>query len=194
MRENFEKILIRLLDLGLATLAILVFAIPVVLVAIAIKATSSGPVLYWSERVGKNSTLFLMPKFRTMRIETPVMATHLLREPENYLTPIGAFLRKSSLDELPQLWSIFRGEMAIVGPRPALYNQTDLISLREDFGINALLPGLTGWAQINGRDNLTIEDKVQFEVEYLQLASLMFNLKIIWLTVIKVLTKESVSH
>lgn len=194
MRVKFEQILIRLFDLGLATFAVLVFTIPAVLVAIAIKATSSGPVLYWSKRVGKNSTHFLMPKFRTMRIETPVMATHLLREPENYLTPIGAFLRKSSLDELPQLWSIFRGEMAIVGPRPALYNQSDLISLRDDFGINDLLPGLTGWAQINGRDNLTIEDKVQFEAEYLQLASLMFNLKIIWLTVIKVLTRESVSH
>lgn len=186
--------LIRIFDLFLVAFAIHVLIMPAIIVAFLIKLTSPGPILYWSKRIGKNRTQFLMPKFRTMRIDTPAVATHLLSDASHYITPIGVFLRKSSLDEIPQLWNILRGEMAIVGPRPALFNQYDLIDLRESFGVNSLIPGLTGWAQVNGRDNLTIEEKVQFDVEYLQLFSFFFNLKIIWLTFIKVLSRESISH
>ncbi len=194
MHQWLSNRLIRMFDLFFVVIAILALIFPAFMVALAIKLTSPGPVLYWSKRIGKNRTQFLMPKFRTMKIDTPAVATHLLSDANHYITPIGVLLRKSSLDEIPQLWSILRGEMAIVGPRPALFNQYDLIDLRESFGVNSLVPGLTGWAQVNGRDNLTIEEKVKFDVEYLQLFSFIFNLKIIWLTFVKVLSRESISH
>jgi O-antigen biosynthesis protein WbqP len=164
------------------------------LVALAVRLTSKGPALYWSARVGRNNDLFQMPKFRSMRIDTPALATHLLTRPEQYLTPIGGFLRKSSLDELPQLWSIIRGDMSIVGPRPALFNQSDLIALRTQAGVHALVPGLTGWAQVNGRDELPILQKVALDVEYLQRRSLWFDLQIVGLTALKVLRREGVTH
>ncbi|WP_157670534.1 sugar transferase [Chitinibacter sp. GC72] len=184
----------RLLDIAFAMVLLTLFFLPIVVIAIWVKATSCGPVLYWSDRVGLNNQLFRMPKFRTMRTNTPELATHLLDNPDRYLTPIGHFLRKSSLDELPQLWCILTGQMSFVGPRPALFNQTDLIALRTSSGVHQLLPGLTGWAQINGRDELPIPKKVQFDVEYLQRKSLWFDIKIIFLTLFKVLRREGVSH
>lgn len=184
----------RLFDLVLACGATFVLAVPVLIVALAVKLTSSGPVLHWSDRVGRQNLLFKMPKFRSMRIGTPAVATHLLADPDAYLTPIGSLLRKSSLDELPQLWSILKGDMSFVGPRPALYNQNDLIALRTELGVHALPPGLTGWAQVNGRDELPIPEKAKLDVEYLHRQSFGFDLLILWLTFVKVLRRDGVSH
>ena len=164
------------------------------MVAVAVRLTSRGPVLYWSSRVGSNNRIFKMPKFRSMRVGTPAVATHLLADPNSHLTPIGSFLRKSSLDELPQLWSILKGDMSFVGPRPALFNQEDLIELRTRYGVHRLLPGLTGWAQVNGRDELPIPVKVQFDVEYLERRSLIFDIRILWRTFVKVLKRDGVTH
>jgi O-antigen biosynthesis protein WbqP len=184
----------RLIDVtfGLAILAILL--LPLLFVALLVRVTSPGPVLYWSDRIGRHNRIFKMPKFRSMRIDTPAVATHLLRNPDQWLTPIGSFLRKTSLDELPQLWSILNGDMSFVGPRPALFNQDDLIALRTNAGVHELLPGLTGWAQVNGRDELPIPDKVKLDAEYLQRRSIGFDLWILWLTLLKVLRRDGVSH
>ncbi len=184
----------RLFDLALVALTCGVLLIPALVVALLVRLTSKGPVLYWSDRVGLNNTIFKMPKFRSMRIDTPVVATHLLDNPGAYLTPIGSFLRKSSLDELPQLWSILKGDMSFVGPRPALFNQQDLIDLRTRCGVHTLLPGLTGWAQINGRDELPIPQKVALDAEYLHKKSLMLDIKVILWTGIKVLKRDNVRH
>jgi O-antigen biosynthesis protein WbqP len=184
----------RAFDLAVAFAAAAILVFPVFVVALAVRLTSPGPVLYWSDRVGHNNRIFKMPKFRSMRIDTPAVATHLLENPDQWLTPIGSFLRKSSLDELPQLWSILKGDMSFVGPRPALFNQDDLIALRTQHDVHELVPGLTGWAQVNGRDELPIPQKVQFDVEYLQRRSLAFDLKILWLTAMKVLVRDGVSH
>jgi O-antigen biosynthesis protein WbqP len=184
----------RIMDLLIAVLAALVLLIPVGLVAVFVAMTSPGPVLYWSDRVGRNNRIFKMPKFRSMKIDTPAVATHLLPNPDSYLTPIGSFLRKSSLDELPQLWSILKGDMSFVGPRPALFNQRDLIDMRTRAGVHELLPGLTGWAQINGRDELPIPQKVALDVEYLHKKSFLFDLKILFLTGAKVIKRDNVSH
>ena len=175
------------------TLLVLLF-IPMVLIATVVRLTSKGPALYWSDRVGKNNAIFKMPKFRSMNVATPAVATHLLADPKSVLTPVGDFLRKSSLDELPQLWCILKGDMSFVGPRPALFNQDDLIALRTQKGVHDLVPGLTGWAQINGRDELPIPQKVALDVEYLHHQSLWMDIKIIWLTFIKVIKKDGVSH
>ena len=184
----------RWFDIVFAVLAGLVFLFPLLLTALLVKFTSRGPVLYWSERVGQHNRIFKMPKFRSMRVGTPAVATHLLSDPEAWLTPVGSFLRKSSLDELPQLWNILCGDMSFVGPRPALFNQHDLVALRTQYGVNELVPGLTGWAQINGRDELPIDQKVALDVEYLQRQSFYFDVKIIFLTAFKVIGRESVSH
>jgi len=184
----------RLFDLSLAAFASFLLFWPIVVIALCVRLTSPGPALYWSDRVGKLSRIFRMPKFRSMRIDTPEVATHLLSDPKAYITPIGAFLRKTSLDELPQLWCILRGEMSFVGPRPALYNQQDLIELRAQAGVHELTPGLTGWAQINGRDELPIPEKVALDADYLRRRSFWFDLFIIWKTAIKVLKRDGVSH
>lgn len=184
----------RLFDLCLALVLSMLLALPILAIAILVRATSAGPALYWSDRVGRHNRIFRMPKFRSMRAGTPAVATHLLQDPDAWLTPIGSFLRRSSLDELPQLWSILAGDMSFVGPRPALFNQEDLIALRTARGIHELPPGLTGWAQINGRDELPIPDKVELDAEYLRRHSLWFDLAILWLTVIKVLRRDGVSH
>jgi O-antigen biosynthesis protein WbqP len=184
----------RLVDLIFTLLAILFLLLPMIIVAVLVKLTSRGSVIYWSDRVGKNNTTFKMPKFRSMKVDTPVVATHLLADPKSVLTPVGDFLRKSSLDELPQLWCILKGDMSFVGPRPALYNQDDLVALRTKKGVHELIPGLTGWAQINGRDELPIPQKVALDVEYLHHQSLWLDIKIIWLTFIKVIKKDGVSH
>jgi O-antigen biosynthesis protein WbqP len=184
----------RLIDLTLTLVAALLLLLPVLIVAVLVKLTSKGPVLYWSDRVGKNNAIFKMPKFRSMKVDTPEVATHLLADPKSVLTPVADFLRKSSLDELPQLWCILKGDMSFVGPRPALFNQDDLIALRTQKGVHELLPGLTGWAQINGRDELPIPKKVDLDAEYLHNQSLWLDIKIIWLTFIKVIKKDGVSH
>lgn len=184
----------RAFDLALAVPAVLVLLLPIVLVALAVRLTSPGPALYWSDRVGRHNRLFKMPKFRSMRTDTPAVATHLLADPARWLTPIGPFLRKSSLDELPQLWSILKGDMSFVGPRPALFNQDDLIALRTSAGVHVLMPGLTGWAQVNGRDELPIPQKVALDAEYLHRRSLVFDLRILWLTAVKVLRRDGVTH
>jgi O-antigen biosynthesis protein WbqP len=184
----------RLFDLAVALVAAVFLALPIVITALAVRLTSPGPVLYWSDRVGRHNRIFKMPKFRSMRIDTPAVATHLLQNPEQWLTPMGSFLRKSSLDELPQLWSILKGDMSFVGPRPALFNQDDLIALRSEQGVHELVPGLTGWAQVNGRDELPIPQKVQLDVEYLERRSLLFDIKILWMTALKVLARDGVSH
>jgi len=184
----------RLFDLAVALVAAVFLALPIVLVALAVKLTSPGPALYWSDRIGRHNRIFKMPKFRSMRIDTPAVATHLLQNPEQWLTPIGSFLRKSSLDELPQLWSILKGDMSFVGPRPALFNQDDLIALRTENGVHELVPGLTGWAQVNGRDELPIPQKVELDAEYLQRRSFLFDLKIVWMTALKVVARDGVSH
>lgn len=184
----------RLFDLLLALFAAVVLALPVFVVALLVRLTSPGPALYWSDRVGRHNRIFKMPKFRSMRIGTPAVATHLLKDPKVYLTPIGSFLRKSSLDELPQLWSILAGDMSFVGPRPALFNQDDLIALRTECGVHELVPGLTGWAQINGRDELPIPEKVKLDVEYLRRQSFWFDIQILWLTFVKVIRRDGVSH
>lgn len=184
----------RVFDVALVIFALLILCLPLLLVAFAVRLTSPGPVLYWSDRVGRHNRLFKMPKFRSMQIGTPVVATHLLQNPVAHLTPIGSFLRKSSLDELPQLWSILKGDMSFVGPRPALFNQYDLVAVRTSAGVNELLPGLTGWAQINGRDELPIPQKVKLDAEYLKRRSLAFDVYILWLTATKVIRREGVSH
>ncbi|MDK4706458.1 sugar transferase [Rhizobium sp. CNPSo 4062] len=190
----FYTIAKRLFDFLAALAAIVVFFIPILIVALAVRLTSPGPILYWSDRVGRKNKIFRMPKFRSMRTDTPAVATHLLKDPNIYLTPIGSFLRKSSLDELPQLWCILKGEMSIVGPRPALFNQHDLVALRTERGVDALLPGLTGWAQVNGRDELPIPEKVALDEDYLHRRSFLFDLKIIFLTVLKVVRRDGVAH
>ncbi len=184
----------RLFDLFLAVFTVVLIALPFCVIALSVRLTSTGPIFYWSERIGQRNHIFRMPKFRSMRIGTPAVATHLLENPEQWLTPIGSFLRRSSLDELPQIWSIIRGDMSFVGPRPALSNQYDLIDLRTEAGVHELLPGLTGWAQINGRDELPIPQKVQLDAEYLQRQSFLFDLNILWLTALKVLARDGVSH
>lgn len=184
----------RLFDVAVAIVAMVFLVLPILFVAIAVRMSSSGPVLYWSDRVGQNNRIFKMPKFRSMRVDTPALATHLLHNPDQWLTPIGSFLRKSSLDELPQLWNILMADMSFVGPRPALFNQDDLVALRTEKGVHELVPGLTGWAQINGRDELPISQKVELDVEYLQRKSFLFDLKILWMTALKVLARDGVSH
>lgn len=184
----------RVFDIALAAVAALLLLIPILSIAALVRLTSRGPALYWSDRVGRDNRIFRMPKFRSMRIETPEVATHLLSDPKAYLTPIGSFLRKTSLDELPQLWCILAGNMSFVGPRPALFNQHDLIELRTRAGVHVIVPGLTGWAQINGRDELPIPEKVALDVEYLQRRGFWFDLWIIWLTAIKVLMRHGISH
>jgi len=184
----------RLFDLFLVLVGIIILLLPIIIVAVLVKLTSKGQVLYWSDRVGVNNTIFKMPKFRSMNVNTPVVATHLLKDPKSVLTPVGDFLRKSSLDELPQLWCILKGEMSFVGPRPALFNQDDLIALRGQNDVDRLLPGLTGWAQVNGRDELPIPEKVALDVIYMQQQSFLFDMKIIWLTFLKVLQRDGVSH
>jgi O-antigen biosynthesis protein WbqP len=184
----------RLIDILLVTILILLSLPILLIVAIAIKTTSQGPVLYWSDRIGRNNTIFKMPKFRSMRVGTPAVATHLLDNPDSVLTPIGSFLRKSSLDELPQLWSILIGDMSLVGPRPALFNQDDLIALRTEYDVHKLTPGLTGWAQVNGRDELPISIKVKFDAEYCQRQSVVFDFYILWLTFLKVVRRDGITH
>ena len=195
-KKNREKdaVLKRLFDLALGVLATVILLWPIVIVALLVRLTSPGPAFYWSDRVGRHNKIFRMPKFRSMRIDTPAVATHLLQNPDQWLTPIGSFLRKSSLDELPQLWSILKGDMSFVGPRPSLFNQDDLIALRTEKGIDELVPGLTGWAQVNGRDDLPIPQKVQLDAEYLQQQTFLFDLKILWMTALKVLARDGVSH
>lgn len=184
----------RVFDLLLAACAAVGLLLPVILVALCVRLTSTGPVLYWSDRVGRNNALFKMPKFRSMRVGTPAVASHLLSNPDSHLTPIGSFLRKSSLDELPQLWSILRGDMSFVGPRPALFNQHDLMALRIRNKVDTLIPGLTGWAQVNGRDELPIPAKVKLEVEYLKTRSFSLDLRILVLTFLKVVRRADVTH
>ncbi|QXE91562.1 sugar transferase [Geomonas subterranea] len=184
----------RFFDTLFSCLLLACLSVPMLFLALVIKLTSPGPVLYWSDRVGRNNTLFRMPKFRSMRIDTPAVATHLLADPDRFLTPVGKFLRRTSLDELPQLLSILKGDMSFVGPRPALFNQDDLIELRTQKGVHEILPGLTGWAQINGRDELPIPAKVELDEHYLKERSLLFDLRIILLTFLKVLRKEGITH
>ena len=184
----------RCFDLLLAFILSFLLMWLIVLVAIVIRLSSKGPVLYWSSRIGIDNQLFKMPKFRTMRVQTPVIATHLMINPKAFLSPVGAFLRRFSLDELPQLFSILKGEMSFVGPRPALFNQDDLITLRTEKGVDKLVPGVTGWAQVNGRDDLSIPEKVDLDVEYLNRQSFWFDLQVIWITLLKVVQSEGVSH
>ena len=184
----------RIVDLVVGLSVLVMFVVPIVMVAILVKLTSKGSVLYWSDRVGRKKKIFRMPKFRTMRLDTPEMATHLMKTPVTYLSPIGRFLRRSSLDELPQWWSILKGDMSFVGPRPALFNQDDLIALRTENGLDLLVPGITGWAQVNGRDELTIPEKVALDVEYLERQSFGFDMRILWLTFLKVLGQDGIPH
>ena len=184
----------RLFDAVFSVVLLLVLLIPMVLIAVMVKFTSKGDILYWSDRVGKDNVIFKMPKFRSMMVDTPAVATHLLGNPQSNLTPIGNFLRKYSLDEFPQLWSILKGDMSFVGPRPALFNQDDLVKLRSDKGVDKVVPGLTGWAQINGRDELPIPEKVKMDVEYLQRQSFLFDLKILWITFLRIVKKDGISH
>jgi len=184
----------RIFDIALAMIAGLILLLPLVVTALMVRLTSKGPALYWSDRIGRNNQIFKMPKFRSMQVGTPAVATHLLENPGAYLTPIGSFLRKSSLDELPQLWNILKGDMSFVGPRPALFNQQDLIELRTKAGVHTLMPGLTGWAQINGRDELPIPQKVALDVEYLHRRSLTFDIYIIFMTAMKVIRRDGIVH
>ena len=184
----------RIFDLLLGVLILVFLVAPMLLISIAVRLSSKGPALYWSDRVGKNNKIFKMPKFRSMLSDTPAVATHLLDNPGVYLSPIGSFLRRSSLDELPQLFSVLKGDMSFVGPRPALFNQEDLITLRTEKGVDKLLPGITGWAQVNGRDELSIPDKVALDVEYLNRQSFWFDMKILWMTFLKVISRDGVSH
>ena len=183
-----------LVDIILCSILLIVFAAPMALIALAVKLTSKGPVLYWSDRVGRWNRIFKMPKFRSMRTNAPQVATHLLSNPDAYLTPIGGFLRRSSLDELPQLFSVLNGDLSLVGPRPALFNQDDLIALRTESGVHNLVPGITGWAQVNGRDELPIPEKVRLDCEYLRMCSFWLDIKILFLTILKVARREGVSH
>jgi O-antigen biosynthesis protein WbqP len=194
MKQSMKLNIKRAVDLCGVAISLLLLAFPIVVVAVLVWVTSKGTVLYWSDRVGRKNAIFKMPKFRTMRMDTPAVATHLLPDPASFLTPIGGFLRKSSLDELPQLLSILAGDMSFVGPRPALYNQADLIALRTEHGVDVLTPGLTGWAQVNGRDELPIPQKVAFDVQYLQRQSFWFDLRILWLTFVKVIQRDGVTH
>ena len=184
----------RLFDLILATTLIITLFVPMLFIIFTIRITSKGLALYWSDRVGFDNSIYKMPKFRSMRIDTPEVATHLMSNPDKFLSPIGRFLRRTSLDELPQLFSILKGDMSFVGPRPALFNQNDLIALRSENGLDKLLPGLTGWAQVNGRDELSIPDKVALEIEYMQKKSFLFDLKILWMTFLKVINNQGISH
>ena len=184
----------RIFDIVLGISVLVVLALPMLFVALLVRLTSRGKALYWSDRVGKNGVLFKMPKFRSMQINTPIVATHLIERPDVFLSPIGRFLRRSSLDELPQLFSILKGDMSFVGPRPALFNQDDLIALRIEKGVDQLMPGITGWAQVNGRDELSIADKVNFDVEYLINQSFLFDLRILWMTFVKVIKRVGVKH
>jgi O-antigen biosynthesis protein WbqP len=184
----------RVFDLALAIAAAVALALPILIVAMMVKLTSRGPVLYWSDRVGQFNRIFSMPKFRTMRVDTPAVATHLLFDPAQYLTPCGSFLRQSSLDELPQLWSIIKGDMSFVGPRPALFNQDDLVALRSECGVSRLMPGLTGWAQINGRDELPIHEKVKLDMEYMHQQSVLMDFRILILTLVKVFRQDGIKH
>ena len=186
MKYLFDKV-------GAALILIILF-LPILGVALIVRVTSKGSILYWSDRVGRDGKIFKMPKFRSMLTDTPAVATHLLDNPNSYLSPIGGFLRRSSLDELPQLFSVLRGDMSFVGPRPALFNQDDLIALRTEKGVDKLLPGITGWAQVNGRDDLSIPDKVALDVEYLNRQSFWFDIKILWMTFLKVIKRDGVSH
>lgn len=194
MAGRIDDILKRLMDVAASGAGLLVLGLPMLVVAAAVKATSPGPAVYWSRRVGQGNRLFGMPKFRTMRIDTPQVATHLLENPDRWVTPIGDLLRRTSLDELPQLWSVFCGQMSLVGPRPALFNQDDLVAQRTAVGIETLKPGVTGWAQVNGRDELPIPVKVEFDRQYLERRSFWFDVKILWLTVLQVVRREGVSH
>jgi len=184
----------RIFDFIMAFEALILLSAPMLIIAVLVKVTSKGPVLYWSDRVGRYNKIFRMPKFRTMRVDTPAVATHLMKNPDLYLTPIGSFLRKFSLDELPQLYSVLKGDISFVGPRPALYNQDDLIELRTGKGVHKLIPGITGWAQVNGRDELPIPVKVEFDDYYLKNRSFIFDMKILWMTVVKVVRREGVTH
>ena len=184
----------RIFDTLLVIIVIILLVVPIIFTAIAVRLTSKGSVLYWSNRVGKNNKIFQMPKFRSMLIDTPNVATHLLNNPDSYLSPIGRFLRRSSLDEVPQLFSVLKGDMSFVGPRPALFNQDDLLALRAEKGVDKLLPGITGWAQVNGRDELSILDKVALDEEYLNRQSFWFDIKILWMTFIRVVKRDQVSH
>jgi len=184
----------RCFDFTMALIIMIISALPIAVIAVLVRITSPGPAIYWSDRVGRDNKNFLMPKFRTMHSGSPEMATHLLQNADNYLTPFGSFLRRTSLDELPQLWSVLKGDMSFVGPRPALFNQNDLINLRTEKGISALTPGITGWAQINGRDDISIPVKVSYEEYYLKNKSFFFDLKILWNTFFKVIRKEGVAH
>ncbi len=184
----------RVFDLVVGLITLLFALIPMLLIALSIRTTSKGAVLYWSDRIGQVNKIFRMPKFRTMQVETPVVATHLMANPDKYLSSFGGFLRRSSLDELPQLWSILKGDMSFVGPRPALFNQDDLIALRTEKGVDKLVPGLTGWAQVNGRDELPIPEKIALDMEYMERQSFWFDLKILWMTLLKVIRKDGVSH
>jgi len=184
----------RLFDFSLAVLLAVLLILPIAFISLAVRLTSSGPVLYWSDRVGRGNRIFRMPKFRSMRMHTPQVATHLLANPTAYLTPIGSFLRRSSLDELPQIWCILKGDMSFVGPRPALFNQHDLVDMRTKQGVHELLPGLTGWAQINGRDELSNSEKARLDAEYIHRKSFWFDMWILWLTFVKVLRVDGVSH
>lgn len=184
----------RFFDILLAGSASIVLLLPMMCIAILVRLTSKGPAIYWSDRVGKRNRIFSMPKFRTMHANTPAIATHLLSNPELYLTPIGGFLRKTSLDELPQLWCVLTGDMSLVGPRPALFNQADLIGMRTKNGIDALNPGLTGWAQVNGRDELPIAAKVEYDLEYRQRMSFWLDIKILWMTVFRVIGRDGIKH
>lgn len=189
-----EVMAIRIFNILLSGIALIVFSIPFAIVWALVKLSSPGPAIHWSKRIGKGNVLFLMPKFRTMKIDTPQVATHLLKNGQNYLTPIGSFLRKSSLDELPQLWSVLVGNMNLVGPRPALYNQEDLMALRTEVGVHKIAPGVTGWAQINGRDELPIPEKVKFDKEYLDKRSIWLDIRIIFLTIYKVILHKNITH
>ena len=184
----------RIIDILLSVGILIILLLPILLIALLVRFTSNGKTLYWSDRVGKNGVLFRMPKFRTMQVDTPTVATHLMTNPNAFLSPIGVFLRRLSLDELPQLFSVLKGDMSFVGPRPALFNQDDLIALRTEKGVDKLLPGITGWAQVNGRDELSIPDKVALDVEYLNRQSFWFDIKILWMTFLKVLKRDGVSH
>ena len=184
----------RIFDLFMGVLFLILLGFPMLITVIAVRLTSTGPVLYWSNRIGRDNVIFRMPKFRSMHVDTATVATHLMSDAETFLTPIGGFLRRSSLDELPQLFSVLRGDMSIVGPRPALFNQDDLIALRTEQGVDRLVPGITGWAQVNGRDDLSIPEKIELEVEYMHKKSFWFDLKILWLTILKVINRKGVSH
>jgi O-antigen biosynthesis protein WbqP len=184
----------RLFNLVMGVILLILLVLPMLLTAIAVRLTSKGPALYWSDRIGQGNVIFKMPKFRSMRVDTPSVATHLMTDPNTFLTPIGGFIRRSSLDEFPQLFSVLKGDMSFIGPRPALFNQDDLIALRMEKGVDKVLPGLTGWAQVNGRDELPIPEKVALDVEYMERQSFWFDMYILWLTMLKVVRRDGVSH